>query len=399
MVNRDVFALPTLTLVALAACSSSCGSTSSSLFETPSNASANGGNGNDGGGSGNAAGIGGSGPAALGGNSSGAATSGGAAGNGTQGGSDGAQDSAGMGGLGAAGSGGSEGGAPNLLVPASGALFGAFAGSDANSVSNLEAILGRKLAIHLNFFGWTDDYSGQLAQDFSAGHVPFITWEAWKNNTGTPLDQIISGAFDSLLHQNAAAVKAFNKPFFLRWAHEMNGNWYPWAGAMNGADANASAKYIAAYRHIHDVFIADGASKVVWVFCPNVDSVPSEAWNDWTNYYPGDDYVDWMCADGYNWGTTNQSSWQSFETIFSRIYPGLAAKNKPILIGETASTEQGGDKAQWISAVVPALKESFPAVKALVWFNMNKETNWPLDSSSASKSAAVAMVNDPYFNP
>jgi hypothetical protein len=107
-----------------------------------------------------------------------------------------------------------------------------------------------------------------------------------------------------------------------------------------------------------------------------------------------------MGFDGYNWGTVQTTStWQTFPTIASRIYAGLAAKGKPIMIPETASTELGGDKASWIAGILPALEASFPQVKALVWFQMNKETDWRIDSSTAAKSAFVTMANDPYLNP
>ena len=159
-------------------------------------------------------------------------------------------------------------------------------------------------------------------------------------------------------------------------------------------------KYIAAYRHIHDVFTNAGATNVLWVFCPNVDSVPGDAWNAWANYYPGDTYVDWMGLDGYNWGTVQTgSSWQSFASMVSRIYPGLAAKGKPIMIPETASTEQGGDKAAWINGILPALQGSFPGIKAFSWFEMNKETDWRAESSTSSSQAFVTLTNNSYLNP
>jgi hypothetical protein len=69
------------------------------------------------------------------------------------------------------------------------------------------------------------------------------------------------------------------------------------------------------------------------------------------------------------------------------------------MIPETASTEVGGDKAAWIRAILPALRGSYPAIKALVWFHMNKETDWRVDSSAAARDAFVPMANDPYFNP
>jgi len=311
---------------------------------------------------------------------------------------------AGTGGSALGGSGGGGGGTPaqggagSTLVPASGISFGSFVG--AGTVSDLETLLGRKLAINHNYFAWTDSFSAQMTQDFAANRVPLVTWEAWKDSVGASLDEIASGGYDALIHQNAAAVKAFGKPFFLRWGHEMNGNWYPWSGSSNGGATGGAGKYIAAYQHIHDLFVADGATNAQWVFCPNVDSVPGDAWNAWTNYYPGDAYVDWTCADGYNWGTSmTGQTWQSFQTIFSRIYPGLAAKNKPIIIAETASTEMGGDKGAWIAAMLPALKTTFPSVKALVWFDVNKETDWRVNSSPGAQSAFVTMVNDAYFNP
>ena len=165
------------------------------------------------------------------------------------------------------------------------------------------------------------------------------------------LDEIVAGVHDTMIRSRAQSSASIGQKFFLRWGHEMNGNWYPWDGSHNGANAAAAAKYIAAYRHIHDVFVSAGATNVVWVFCPNVDSVPGDAWNQWSNYYPGDAYVDWMAFDGYNWGTVQTgSSWRTFTSIAARIYAGLADKAKPIMIAETASTEQGGDKAAWIAA-------------------------------------------------
>jgi Glycosyl hydrolase family 26 len=285
-----------------------------------------------------------------------------------------------------------------LLVPATGALFGAFVGT--GTLAQLETTLGRKVAINHKFFGWGDDYTVQAANDLAAGRIPLITWETWTNGVGFPLTDIVSGTYDTMIRARAQSAKALGKRFFLRWGHEMNGNWYPWDGAHNGANLAATATYVSAYRHIHDLFATVGATNVLWVFSPNADSVPGDSWNQWTNYYPGDAYVDWMGFDGYNWGTVQATStWQSFSSIAGRIYPSLAGKGKPIMIPETASAEVGGDKGAWIGAMLPAFKTSFPAIKALVWFDMNKETDWRIDSSAAARSAFVSMVNDPYFNP
>ena len=69
------------------------------------------------------------------------------------------------------------------------------------------------------------------------------------------------------------------------------------------------------------------------------------------------------------------------------------------MIPETASAELGGDKAAWIAAMLPALESTFPAIKALLWFEMNKETDWRIESSAGTQSAFTSMANDAYFNP
>ena len=306
--------------------------------------------------------------------------------------------SGGGGSSGGSGGAGGNGNGAGLLVPARGALLGAFVGT--GTIPQLEATLGRKLAISHNFYGWTDDYTTWVRTTLAAGYIPLVTWETWVNGVGVSLDEIINGGHDTMIRARAQSAVSIGQKFFLRWGHEMNGNWYPWDGWHNGASAAATAKYITVYRHIHDLFVAEGASNVLWVFSPNVDSVPGDAWNQWANYYPGDPYVDWMAFDGYNWGTVQAgSTWRTFAAITGTIYAGLAAKAKPIMIPETASAELGGDKAAWIAAILPALQISFPAIKALVWFHMNKETDWRVDSTPQAGASFVTMAGDPYFNP
>ncbi len=348
-----------------------------------------------GGGTAGTGGVGGTGAGGTGGTTGG---SGGGAGTGAGGRGGTGGSAGGAAGRGGTGGGGGAGGASALLAPAQGLLFGAFVGT--GTIGQLETTLGRKLAVSHNFYGWTDDWTSWARSSLAAGYIPLVTWETWTNGVGVSLDDIINGVHDPMIRSRAQSCASIGQKFFLRWGHEMNGNWYPWDGSHNGANAAATAKFIAVYRHIHDLFTAAGASNVLWVFSPNVDSVPGDAWNLWSNYYPGDSYVDWMAFDGYNWGTVQAgSTWRTFTNIAGTLYAGLAAKGKPIMIPETASTQLGGDKAAWISAILPALKASYPAIKALVWFHMNKETDWRIDSSPAARDAFVPMARDPYFNP
>lgn len=270
------------------------------------------------------------------------------------------------------------------LAPAQGALLGIRVGS--GSIADREALIGHRMAIDLTFYAWGDDWAGSITKaDLAAGRIPLVNWEP----AGVDFNDIVSGKLDSTIKARAAGAKALAQRFFLDFAAEMNGD-EAWGG-------NNPPLYVAAYRHIHDIFVAAGATNVVWAWCPNVTDVGGG--NKKTmDYYPGDDYVDWTGVDGYNWGSVG-GGWQSFQTVFARIYPLLAAKGKPILIGETACASVGGDKAAWIDGIIPSLKAAFPLVKGLVWFDKNKEADWRIDSSPESLAAFQRMASDPYFTP
>jgi beta-mannanase len=102
-------------------------------------------------------------------------------------------------------------------------------------------------------------------------------------------------------------------------------------------------------------------------------------WNNAAAYYPGDEYVDWLCFDGYNFGASSfgqsfNSKWVSFDEIFKTSYAELQAisPDKPIIIGEFASTEEGGDKAAWITDAFTKIEKDYPQIRAIIWFHIER---------------------------
>ena len=288
------------------------------------------------------------------------------------------------------------------LVPPTGALVGAFVdrgldGWHQSEVTDFERLIGRKLAIDHRYKSWQDAFPGaDESWDVANGRIPMLTWEPW----GTRLDAIRNGSWDELIRARADGLRDLGSPVFLRFAHEMNGDWYPWDGSHNNSRGRKDGprKYVSAWRHVHDVFAEEGATNVVWVWCPNRSSFPTARWNDFRRYYPGDAYVDWVCIDGYNFGASEDwSLWRSFENVFAPIYDAYAGI-KPIMIGETATVESGGSKAQWIRDAETAMKNRFPDLAAFLWFNIDKGGHdWRVDSSTESLAAFRSLVSDPYF--
>ncbi len=166
----------------------------------------------------------------------------------------------------------------------------------------------------------------------------------------------------------------------------MNGNWYPWCGTVNG---NSSELFISAWKHIRNIVNNGLSSGIKWVWSPYASSYPATPSNIIENYFPGDDVFDWVAVDGYNWGASRkESTWQSFEEIFSDCFRTLdSITRRPIMIGEVACHESGGSKGIWIKEALNFLKLRFPMVKILIWFDINKECDWRIASSSSSIKA------------
>jgi Glycosyl hydrolase family 26 len=236
------------------------------------------------------------------------------------------------------------------------------------------------------------------------GAIPIFSW----NSTASPpsLDQpgfslgvLLSGAFDGYIREFAVKAKAWGHPFFIRFNWEMNGFWFPWSEGVNG---NTPGQYVAAWRHVHDIFESVGARNVTWVWCPNVD-----LYNSLTplgRLYPGDSYVDWTALDGFNWGKRRGSpGWQSFNQVFHRTYRRIVtrvAPGKPMMLAEVASSERGGNKPAWIKDMFAKLRHRYRKVRAVVWYDVDdRGTNWPIERRRSDKRAFRAAVKPAAFKP
>ncbi len=209
-----------------------------------------------------------------------------------------------------------------------------------------------------------------------SGKTGLVTWEPWAlTGEASQPDYspaaILEGRHDDYLRSWATGFAARDDgPWYLRPMHEMNGNWYPWSGGVPNGDP---ATYQAAWIHIHDLFERAGVSNVEWVWCPLVDDISGE----FEDYYPGPEYVDVLCLDGYNWGTTdpNSGGWRPVNSVFDSAYERITALgDQPVWFAEVGSSPDGGNKAQWIEDLLSS--PSYDRVEAIVFFGLNKERDW-----------------------
>ncbi len=291
--------------------------------------------------------------------------------------------------------------AGKIQPPARGLYYGAFLGDGAPTRARLEshaASAQKRPAVVMWFHGFAAGFdfpSAACSQVRDAGAIPFIKLEPWswrgKEDNSFSLRRIISGEFDSRLNTFAAGLKLYGSPVLLSFGHEMNApfdnRWYPWAGIPG--------EYQEAFRHVWGVFHENRAANAGWVY--NVNEYDASLI---PQYYPGNEYVDWLAVDGYNFGATQSwSRWRTFDDIFRGPYEALCrlSPDKPVMIAETSSTETGGSKAVWTREMAASV-ERFPRLKALVWFDLEKETDWRIGSSPESAQAfRQAVAANPLF--
>ena len=278
--------------------------------------------------------------------------------------------------------------------------------------AQFESNVGKKMSILHWGQPWRQDgsYLPFKTQYFdnvrNHGSIPLLDWGSYTLGGGPVqpdfrLSSITAGAHDNYIQHWAQAAAAWGHPFFLRFDWEMNGNWqFPWSAQLNG---NTPADYIAAWRHVHDLFVQAGATNVTWVWCPNISSGTTLPY---ASLYPGDAYVDWTCFDGYNFYPT----WIGFNTVFTgssvdwlyNSYQEMlsVAPSKPIMIGATGSLEAGDGgiaKAAWIT---DALGKQLPSylihIKAVLWFNWAgydpKRASLVVESSTPSQAAFANAI-------
>lgn len=239
------------------------------------------------------------------------------------------------------------------------------------------------------------------------GSIPIVTWEPWLTDfdkelmPGLPdaavrdkegLKAIARGVYDEYIDKWASDASSYGKLMFLRFAHEMNDPYrYPW-----GPQNNEPEDFISAWRHVVERFRAVGADNVIWIWSPH------PAYGMFDEYYPDDEYIDWIGVGTLNYGTVAPwSKWWTFDEIFATHYELLAKYNKPITISEFGSLAVGGDRAKWFKEALTDFPVRYPAVKSIVFFHCSVDAtttyqtlNWYFKNDSEVTKEIIKANSD-----
>ena len=272
-------------------------------------------------------------------------------------------------------------------------LFGVYVhntygGTARRQLLELERALGRRVGIdHVGFYAWSQRLPlRRMRRDLLHGRRPLLEWAQ------APSSAILSGSQDARIARAARALRRLRGRVLLEYAGEMD----------RLATSGSPRQFVRAWKHVRSIFAAAGAGNVRFVWCPTAFGF--EQGTAWA-YYPGAGAVDWVCADGYNWGSSRPNeTWRSFRRVFAAFLQWARPTKKPILIGEWASVRgRPGQRAAWIAAAAAAIKAD-AQIRALSYFDSlgwdeatNQPVDWRLNTERSAFRAFRAMALDPYF--
>ena len=296
---------------------------------------------------------------------------------------------------------------------------------NAGALREFEELSGKSVAISpfSNFWGENYVSSRQLDEIEEYGAVPLLRMMPWGEPYWKPgyqpdyaLGRIIDGHFDGFLSAWADEIIRFRKPVMVTFGCEMNGDWFPWSGVFQGkgatdefgdpTEADGPERYIAAYRHIIELFRKRGVENVAWLFQPNSSSHPEEDWNSISAYYPGDEYIDWIGVSLYGAQFIHES-WNSFEVLMDPVYEELTSlfPNKPLMLAEWGVGEypEKGDKATWYREALSKLQNKYVRFEIAIVYHerwQNHDGTWSdlrVDSSIEALDAYKQGIGSSYF--
>lgn len=340
----------------------------------------------------------------------------------------------------------------SLLEPASGAYFGVNLNWDEDSAAAFNGRVGKPAAVYVQFvrfpFGteeirYLEDFVDQVASQHG---MALLTLEPFDG-----LDAMTAEAAADL-GERLAVINTRGVPVLLRFAHEMNGSWYPWGQHPEeyvatfqrlAADVHDRApltamlwapNYGSGYPFAGGKFSAPPGSRDFRLLDTNGDGVLDMRDDPYAPYYPGDVAVDWVGMSLYHWGyeypwgensvpasnkllaqlTGSYATPHSDERTLPNFYRTYAESHgKPMAIPETAAfyrpdgggADERAIKLSWLEQVFGGpLQQQLPRIKLINWFEWNKfesEVNavvdWRMTDDPEIRGAAHDLLSTAYW--
>ncbi len=300
-----------------------------------------------------------------------------------------------------------------------------------DSIQHFETLAGKPIAWVYFSNNWLPSQGGihfpsnEVNIIYSAGKTPFIRLmprSRFEEGSADPIytmDAFLNGDFDDDLKQWARDAKATNIPLLAEFGTEVNGFWFSWNGVWNGGGTNDAygdanlydgpEKFRDVYRKIIDICRSEGANNITWFFHINVENDPVNNWNKMKNYYPGDNYIDWIGISAYG-SLELKEPWRNLSEMITDNWNeinSISTIGKPIALLEFGVYESNNSwkKSQWIDEAIHSITYGqvySGQIKAISYWNESWDDNGNLidlrlDSSPNAQQTYQSAINSASF--
>lgn len=188
---------------------------------------------------------------------------------------------------------------------------------------------------------------------------------------------VTSGTWDKYIEEFVFEATKTKGNIMIIPCEEVNGNWTPWSVTV-GNYGNLS-EYQTAFQYLAKKL--KQAKNVQVGFVVNSTSQPPTFANRISAYYPGDEFIDFIGVNGFNFGGPSLG----FEDIFSAALDEVSKFKKPVFITSMA-TFASFNKKDWVKDFLNSEIIKDGKVEGWFWFNENKERDWRIWSDKETEN-------------
>jgi hypothetical protein len=277
---------------------------------------------------------------------------------------------------------------PVNLPSSSASYLGVYADGVPDSYGEVTAFtnaIGATPDVVMYYSGWFVPFPTSFATTVADhGAAPLVQMDP----DNVSIAAIASGRYDGYLSLYAETVKAYGHPVILSFGHEMNGNWSVW-----GYKHISPVEFVAAWRHIVNVFRALGVHNVTWLWTVNIINDARSGRVDGLNqWWPGSSYVSWVGIDGYYL----EPNWQFAPLFGPTIGAVRALTSDPILIAETGAVPTAGQPAK-ITDLFAGIRSY--GLLGFVWFDSANTIGQDFSINTPAATAAFRKGASSYHRP
>jgi len=168
--------------------------------------------------------------------------------------------------------------------------------------------------------------------------------------------------------------------------------------ASGSVTYGSAADFIAAYRRVETIFNQQGATNVTWVwqmtaYAFRVRSSDSRYAPKW---YPGDDFVDVVGGDGYNWAHNcgrSGGAWAELQNFTDPIVAFARAHHKLAALPEFGAPPDSR-RAQWLDNAHQYFVRNQDILAAAFYFNKGTDPRCTWFLNTQAEFAAFNRILD-----